>query len=113
MFNLQAAAGNSTKDATTLGTPEGNASGKLNPDGSLRTKGCAIRQRTFVAQMASRTQNIDIGPGPGQTYTTKAAIQGLKECSQLFLALTETLEALFRTILPSEHSKFKAVYEAI
>jgi len=113
MSDLEAAAGNSTKDATTLGTPEGNASGKLNPDGTLRTKGSVIGHRAFVARMASRTQNIDIGPGPAQTYTTKAAIQALKEFSQLFLPLTETVEALFQTFHPSEHSKYRAAYKAI
>jgi len=63
--------------------------------------------------MVSRTQNIDIRPGPVQTYTTKAAIQALKEFSQLFLPLTETVEALFHTFLPSEHSNYRAAYEAI
>jgi len=113
MSDLQVAARNSTKDATTGGTPEGNASGKLNPDGTLRTKGCVIGHRVLVPQMASRTQNIDIAPGPAQTYTTKAASQELKEFSQLFLPLTETVEDLFQTFLPSEHSKYRAAYEAI
>jgi len=43
----------------------------------------------------------------------KAVIQALKEFSQLFLPLTETVEALFQTFLPSEHSKYRAAYEAI
>jgi len=38
---------------------------------------------------------------------------GAKEFSQLFLPLSETVEALFQTFLPSEHSKYRAAYEAI
>jgi len=108
MSELEAAAGNSTKDATTLGTPEGKASGKLNLDGTLRTKGSVIGHRALVARMAPRTQNIGIGPRPVQTYTTKVAIQALKAFRQLFLPLTETVKALFQTFLQSEHSKYRA-----
>lgn len=113
MSDHQAASSNSTKDATTLGTPEGNASGKLNPDGTPRTKGCVIGHRAFVPRMFSKTQNIDIGPGPAETYTKKTAIQALKEFGQLLLPLTETVEALFQTFLPNEHSKYAAAFQAI
>lgn len=116
MSDLQAphkTAGNSTKDATILGTSEGNASGKLNPDGTLRTKGCVIGHRAFVPRMASRKQNIKLGPGPAESYTTKPAIHALKEFGQLLLPLTQTVEALFQIFLPSEHSKYTAAYETI
>jgi len=63
--------------------------------------------------MRSRTQNIELGPGPAQSSNTKSAIHALKEFSQQLLPLTQTLEALFHTCLPEEHSKYTAVYETI
>ena len=63
--------------------------------------------------MFSKTQNIDIGPGPVETYTKKTAIQALKEFGQLLLPLTETVEPLFQTLLPNEHSKYAAAFQAI
>ena len=60
--------------------------------------------------MGSRTQNIELGPKPAQAYNTKSAIHALKEFSQQLLPLTQTIEALFQTFLPEEHSKYTAVY---
>jgi len=107
------AASDSMKDATTLSSPAGNGSSKHNPDGTLRTKGCVIGHRAFVPRMGSRTQNIELGPGPAQSYNTKSAIHALKEFGQKLLPLTQTVEALFQTFLPEEYSKYTAVYETI
>ena len=107
------AASDSMKDATTLSSPAGNGSSEHNPDGTLRTKGCVIGHRAFVPRMGSRTQNIELGPGPAQSYNTKSAIHALKEFGQQLLPLTQTVEALFQTFLPEEHSKYTAVYETI
>ena len=63
--------------------------------------------------MASRTRNIELGPGPAQSYTSKSAIHSLKEFSQQLLPLTQTVEALFQTFLPEEYSKYAVVYETI
>jgi len=63
--------------------------------------------------MGSRTQNIELGPGPAQSYNTKSAIHALKEVGQQLLPLTQTVDALFQTFLPEEHSKYTAVYETI
>src|SRR5437588_7933734 len=41
-------------DATTLDSPEGNAFSKVDPDGTLRMKGCIIRHRLFVLRMEKR-----------------------------------------------------------
>jgi len=64
----------SMKDATTLSSPGGNGSSEHNLDSTLRTIGCMIGHRAFVPQMGSRTQNIELGPGPAQSYNTKSAI---------------------------------------
>jgi len=58
-------------------------------------------------------QNIDLGPGPAQSYNTKSVIHTLKEFGQQLLPLTRTVEALFPTFLQEEHSKYTAVYETI
>ena len=110
---VQAAANDSTKDATMLSSPEGNASGKHNSDSTLRTKGHVIGHRAFMPQMGSKTQNIQLGPGPAQSYTLKPAIHALKEFGQQLLPLTQTVETLFKAFLPEEHSKYTAVYEHI
>ena len=101
------------KDATTLSSAAGNGSSEHNPDGTLRTKGCDIGHRALVPRMGSRTQNIQLGPGPAQSYNTKCAIHTLKESSQQLLPLTQTIEALFQTFLAEEYSKYTAVYETI
>jgi len=101
------------KDATTQCSPAGNGSSEHNPDGTLRPKGCVIGQCAFVPRMRSRMQNIELGPGPAQSYNTKSAIHGLKEFGQQLFPLTQTIEALFQTFLPEEHSKYTAVNETI
>jgi len=63
--------------------------------------------------MGSRRQNIALGPGPAQSYNTKSAILALKQFGQQLLPLTQTVETLFQTFLPEEHSKYTAVYETI
>ena len=107
------AASDSLKDATTLSSPAGNGSSEHNLDCTLRTKGCVIGHRAFVPRMGSRTQNIELGPGPAQSYNTKSAIHALKEFGQQLLPLTQTVEALLQTFLPEEHSQYTAVYETI
>jgi len=99
------AASDSMKNATTLSSPAGNRSSEHNPDGTLRTKGYVIGHRAFVPRMVSRTQNIQLGPGPAQSSNTKSPIHALKEFSQQLLPLTQTVETLFQTFLPEEHSK--------
>jgi len=99
------AVSDSKKDATTLSSPAGNGSSEHNLDGTLRTKAC-VGYRAFVPQMRSPTQNIELGPGPAQSYNTKSAIHTVQQ-------LTQTIEALFQTFLPEEHSKYTAVYETI
>jgi len=103
----------SMKDATTLSSPAGNRSSEYNPDCTLRTKGCVIGHRAFVPRMGSRTQNIELGPRPAQSCNTRLAIHALTEFGQQLLLLTQTVEALFQTFLPEEHSKYTAVYETI
>jgi len=107
------AASDSMKDATTLSSPARNGSSEHNPEGTLRTKGCVIGHRAFIPQIGSRTQNIELGPVSAQSYNTKSAIHALKEFSQQLLSLTQTVEALFQTSLPEEHSKYTALYETI
>jgi len=107
------AACGSMKDATTLSSPAGNGSSEHNPDGTLRTKGCVIGHRAFVPRMGSRTQNIELGPGPAKPYNPKSAIHALKEFGQQLFPWTQTVEALFPTFLREEHSKYTAVYETI
>jgi len=107
------AASESMKDATTLSSPAGNGGSEHNPDGTLRTKGCVIGHRAFVLRMGSRTQNIELGPAPAQSYNTKSAIHPLKELGQQLLPFTQTVEVLFQTFLPKEHSKYTAVLETI
>jgi len=63
--------------------------------------------------MASRTQNIELGPGPAQSYNRKSAIHALKELGQQLLPLTPTVEALCQTFLLEVHFKYAAVYETI
>jgi len=58
-------------------------------------------------------QNFELGPGPAQSYNTKSAILARKEFDQQLLPLTQTVEALFQTFLPEEHSKYTAHYETI
>jgi len=107
------AASDNMKDATTLSIPAGNGSSEHNPDGTLRTKGCVIGHRAFVPRMGPPTQNIELGPGPAQSYYMKSAIHALKEFGQQLLPFTQTVEALFQTFLPEEHSKYTAVYATI
>jgi len=107
------AASDCMKDATTRSSPAGNGSSEHNPDGTLRTKGCVIWHHAFVPRMGSRTQNIEPGPRPAQSYNTKSAIHTLKEFGQQLLPLTQTVEALFQTFLAEEHTKYTAVYETI
>jgi len=90
------AASDSMKDATTLSSPAGNGSREHNQDGTLRTKGCDIGHRAFVPRMGSRTQNIELGPGPAQSYNTKSAIHPVKEFGKQLLPLTQTVEASLR-----------------
>jgi len=106
------AASDSMKNATTMSSPAGNRNSKHNPDG-LRTRGSVIGHRAFVPRMGSRTQNIELGPGPAKSYNMKSAIQALKESAPQLLPLTQTVEALFQTILLEEHSKYTAVYVII
>ena len=63
--------------------------------------------------MGSRTQNIELGPGPAQSYNMKSAIQARTEFGHQLLTLTPTIEALFQTFLLEEHFKYTAVYETI
>jgi len=107
------AASDSMKDATTLSSPAGNRRSEHNPDRTLRTKGCVIGHGVFVPRMGSRMQNNEPGPRPAQSYNTKSAIHELKEFSQQLLPLTQTVEALFQTLLLEEHSKYTAGYETI
>jgi len=107
------ASSDSMKNATTLSSPAGNRSSEHNPDGTLRTKGSVIGHHTFVPRMGSRTQNIELEPGPAQSYNTKSAIHPLQEFGQQLLPLTQTVETLFQTFFPEEHSKYKALYETI
>jgi len=107
------ATSDSMKDATTLSSPAGNRSGEHNPNSTLRTKGCVIGHCAFVPRMGSRTQNIELGPGPAQSYNTKSAIHALKAFGQQLLPLTQTVEALFQTFLLEEPSKYTTVYETI
>ncbi|RPA88621.1 hypothetical protein L873DRAFT_1849652 [Choiromyces venosus 120613-1] len=107
------AAKDDTKDATTLSSPEGNANSKFNLDSTLRTKGCVIGHHTFVPRMAQRTKDIQLGPGPAPSYTSKTAITALKVFAQRLLPLTQTVEALFHAFLMEEYSKYKAVYDTI
>jgi len=107
------AACHSMKDATTLYSPAGKGRWEHNLDCTLRTGGCVIGHRAFVPRMGSRTQNIELGPGPAQSYNTKSAIHGLKQFGQQLLPLTHTIEGLFQTFLPEEHSKNTAVNETI
>jgi len=107
------AATDSMKDAPTLSSPTGNGSSEHNPDGTLRTKGCVIGHRAFRPRMGSQTENIELGPEPAHSYNTKSAIHALKEFGQQLLPLTQTVEPLFQTFLPEEHSKYSAVYETI
>jgi hypothetical protein len=107
------ATANDYMDATTLGSPEGNAFSKLNPDGTLRTKGCIIGHRLFAPRMEKRTKDIKLGPGPAPSYKSKPAIEALRVFAQKLLPLTQTVEALFHAFLPEEYSKYKAVYGTI
>jgi len=106
-------ASDSMKDATTMSSPAGNGSSEHNTDGTLRTKGWVIRHCAFVPRMGSQTENIELGPGPAHSYNTKSAIHALKEFGQQLLPLTQTVESLFQTFLPEEHSKYTAGYETI
>jgi len=99
------------KNATTLGSPAGNESSKHILEGTLRTKGSVITHRALVPRIGSRTQHIELGPGPAQSYHMKSAIHALKEFGQQLLPLTQPVEALFQTCLPKEYSKYPAVYE--
>jgi len=101
------------KDDPPLTSPPGNGSSEHNTDGSLRTKRGVMRHHNFVPRMGSRTQNIELGPGPAQSYNTKSAIHGLNEFGQHLLPLTQNVETQFQTFLPEEHSKFTVVYVAI
>jgi len=107
------AASDSMKNATMLSSPAGNRSREHNPNGPSRKKACVIGHHFLVPRMGSQTQNIELGPGPAQSYNTKSAIHTLKEFSQQLLLLTQTVEALFQTFLSGEHSKYIAVYETI
>jgi len=98
-------ASDSMKDATSLSSPEGKASSEHNLDGTLRPKGCVIGHPAFVPQMGSRRQNIELAHGPAQSSNTKSAIHAQKEFCQLLLPLPQTVDALFHTFLPEEHSK--------
>jgi len=107
------AASDSMKDATTLSSPAGSGRSEHTRDGTLRTKGCVIGHHACVPRMGSGTQNLELGPGPAQSYNTKSAIHALKEFGQQLLPLTPTIEALFQTSLSEKHSKYRAVYETI
>jgi len=63
--------------------------------------------------MGLRTQNIALGPRPAQSYNMKSAIHPIKQFGHQLLPLTQTVEALFQTILPEEPSKYPALYETI
>ena len=106
-------ANDNTKDVTMLSPAEGIASGKHNPESTLRTKDCVIGHCAFVPRMGSKTQNIQLEPGLAQSYMSKPAIHALKEFGQQLLLLTQTVEALFKVFLPEEHSKYMAFYEDI
>src|SRR5437868_12183887 len=97
-------------DATTLGSPEGNVFSKLNPDGTLRTKGCIIGHRLFAPRMEKRTKDIKLGTGPAPSYKSKPALQVRRVFAQQLLPLTQTVEASFHAFLHEEYSKYKAVY---
>ena len=101
-----------TEDATTLG-PQGNAGSALNPNDTLRTKGCVIGHRKFTPRMKPKTKNIKLGPGPAKTYTTKDAIEAMQDLAQKLLPLTQLEETLFCGALPDEHSKYKAAYKVV
>jgi len=107
------AAGQNSKDATTLRDAGGNGKGNFNSDGTSRVKGCVIGHCTFVARMESRKHDIEVGPGPAQTYNTKSAIAPLQEFSQHLLPLTQTVQSLFLAFLPEDHEKYTAAYNAI
>src|SRR5205807_7149326 len=69
------ATANHYMDATTLGSPEGNAFSKLNPDGTLRMKGCIIGHHLFTPRIETRTKDIKLGPGPARSYKSKPTIE--------------------------------------
>ena len=85
------AASDSMKDATTLSSPAGNGRRDHNLNGTLRTKGSVIRHRAFVPRMRSQIPNIELGPGPVQSYNLKSASHALKEFGQQLLPLTPTI----------------------
>ena len=107
------AASDSMKDATTLSSPAGNGSSEYNQYCTLWTQGSFIRPCAMVPRMGSWTKNIELGPGPAQAYNTKSAIHTLNAFAQHLLPFTQTVEALFQTFLPEEHSKYTVVYETI
>ena len=72
------ATANDYMDATTLGSPEGNAFSKLNPDSTLRTKGCIIGYHLFAPRMEKRTKDIKLGLGPPPVYKLQRAIEALR-----------------------------------
>lgn len=63
--------------------------------------------------MGSKTQNIQLRPGPVQSYTSKLAIHALKKFGQQLPPLTQTVETLFKAFLSKKHFKYMAVYEDI
>jgi len=69
--------------------------------------------QAFVARLGSHTHDIELRPGPAQTYTTKSVISTLQEFSQQLLPLTQTVKSLFQVFLPEEHEKYTAAYNTI
>ncbi|KAG0643484.1 hypothetical protein HOY80DRAFT_997741 [Tuber brumale] len=105
-------AANLYMDATTCGSPNENASNKLNPDRILRMKCCIIGHHSFAPRMEKQMQDIKLGPGPSASYKSKLAIEALWVFAQN-LPLTQTVEALFHAFFPEEYPKYKAVYGTI
>ncbi|KAG0644772.1 hypothetical protein HOY80DRAFT_1027553 [Tuber brumale] len=103
-------AANDYMDAITFGSPEGNTSNKLNPDGTWRTKGSIIGHCLFAIRMDMRTKDIKLGPGLSPSHKSKLAFEALRVFAQWLLLLTQTVEALFHVFFSEEYPKYKAVY---
>ncbi|KAG0122688.1 hypothetical protein HOY82DRAFT_619817 [Tuber indicum] len=81
-------------------------------DQSVRTGGGGSINihRAFAARYQKKTRDIEIAPGPTLSFGTKKAVQGLKTFAARIKPLTQLVETLFQTLLPSEYDIYQQAY---
>ena len=96
--------------------PGSNGSAKANQAGQHdarvgTARGSILIHRWFAARMENKTHDIELHPGPAETYGSRKAIEALKKFAAKIAPLTQFVEAIYSALLPDEFAKYKEVFK--